>query len=308
MELNIRSKKSLAVFDPSTWNPPLSNIRHSELELIFYGREQCRSGKFWVPGMKNHYKIHYVHRGKGIIQTAQKEFYVHNGQCFIFYPNQTVYYEADKQDPWEYSWVAFGGSNAEYYLKRSEASRENIVITQCSQKVLEDAFVKLMEVELYDAAKDMKFISILYTILSAILISPNELSPDHNMPYPSMHVKESLKYIQNNYAKEISVAEIAGHLSLERKYFSRIFKEHLKISPMAYITNYRLMKACELLEDSSLCVNQISEQVGYNNPFSFSRAFKNIMGVSPANYRTQSISGTENEHICKISSQPTQHS
>ncbi|HIU75594.1 MAG TPA: AraC family transcriptional regulator [Candidatus Pelethocola excrementipullorum] len=295
MEQKTRNEKwnglPAAFFDPSIWNSSASIIRNSELELVFYGREQCQPHKYWGSGTKNLYKVHYVHKGEGLIRTDTKEYHVYARQCFIFYPDQVVYYEADGQNPWEYSWVAFEGTNAEYYLKRAGGCRENIVIDHFNQKEMEEAFANLMAVKSSDPAKDMKFISLLYTILSAILITPNEPSAKHKMPYPSMHVKEALKYIQANYAKEISVGEIAGYLYLDRKYFSRIFKKHLKISPTAYITNYRLMIACELLEESSLCVNQIAGQVGYDNPFSFSRAFKKLMGLSPANYRIQATSG-----------------
>lgn len=281
--------------DPSIWNPTASVIRNVDLELVFYGREQCSPQKHWGPGLKNHYKVHYVHNGKGMIRVGEKVHHLCKGQCFIFYPDVAVYYEADADDPWDYSWVAFEGTNAEYYLKRANIDRENIVVDHCDQPTIEDAFARLMQVDMTDGTKDMKFISLLYLILSAILVSPDESAMLRNMRYPSVYIKTALKYIQEKYASQITVSEIAHYLSLDRKYFSRIFKDHLKISPNTYIANYRLMKAAELLAATSLGIGEISAMVGYENPFSFSRAFKKFNGSSPSSYREQKAADAAKE-------------
>lgn len=271
--------------DPSVWNPSANVIRNVDLELIFYGYEECFPLKCVGPTTKGHYKIHYVHSGKGLIKIDNRTIHVSKGQCFVFYPDDYVYYEADSEDPWIYSWVAFDGSNAEYYLKRANISNGQILVTSCNREVLEKSFNELMHVDLADPTKDMKFISLLYIILSALQIDPDTGDALNNMRYPAIYVKTAIKYIQDNYAKDISIADVAAFLSLDRKYFSRIFKEHLQVSPNAYIMGYRMMKACELLDNTTLCINEIAQQVGYENPFSFSRAFKSIKNMSPDVYR-----------------------
>lgn len=271
--------------DPSIWNSSANKFRNSELELVFYGYEECPPSKSWGPGQKGHYKIHYVHQGKGIIYIDNKEYHVQGGECFVFYPDATLYYEADETDPWFYSWVAFDGMNAEYYLKRANINKENIVIEHCDLELLDEAFQKLMAIDLSDVTKDLKFISILYTILSALIPPPVESTSKSDILYSSVHVKNALKFIHEHYTENITVAEIAEHLSLERKYFTRIFKNQLRMPPSTYLANYRLARACELVENTNLNISQISMNVGYDNPFSFSRAFKRAYDLSPTAYR-----------------------
>lgn len=272
--------------DPSIWNSSFDTCRNSELELIFYGYEECAPSKSFGPGQKGAYKIHYVHCGKGSICYKDKWYSVHAGECFIFYPDAYIYYEADVKNPWSYSWVAFNGTNAEFYLKRANITKNDIVVKTFDLPTLEDAFNRLMQINLSDPTKDLKFISLLYTIL-ATFIPVSEPDQNDNFLHTSAHVKNALEYIRVHYSDKITIAQIASYLSLERKYFAKIFKEQLRMPPQTYLTNYRLSKACELLQNSDMSIYEIAEKVGYDNQFSFSRAFKKFYNISPAAYRTQ---------------------
>ena len=74
---------------------------------------------------------------------------------------------------------------------------------------------------------------------------------------------------------------ISANLSLDRKYFSKIFKKELQMSPNEYLINYRLSRACELMETTTLTIAEIAATVGYDNQFSFSRVFKKYKQISP---------------------------
>ena len=67
-------------------------------------------------------------------------------------------------------------------------------------------------------------------------------------------------------------------------------KEKVGFSPMAYLTRYRLHRAQQLLEQSSLSVAQIAEKVGYLSESAFNKAFKRGLGVPPGEFR-RNLSG-----------------
>ena len=57
------------------------------------------------------------------------------------------------------------------------------------------------------------------------------------------------------------------------------------MGPMEYLTQIRMQRAARLLQQSDRTVEQISMEVGYESPFSFSRSFKKIFGMAPREFR-----------------------
>ncbi|MBE7042896.1 MAG: helix-turn-helix transcriptional regulator [Ruminococcaceae bacterium] len=84
---------------------------------------------------------------------------------------------------------------------------------------------------------------------------------------------------------ELSNEIVAQYLKISTVYFRKIFTKYYGISPMKYLTDFRMIRAKELLMEQSLSVQQIAESVGYSGVYSFSRAFKNSVGISPMQYR-----------------------
>ena len=82
------------------------------------------------------------------------------------------------------------------------------------------------------------------------------------------------------YMTDISVADIAARLGLDRRYLSRIFRQRMGMTVMDYIIKTRLNSAYRLLSDG-LSVTRVSELVGYSDPFYFSKMFKRFYGIPP---------------------------
>lgn len=100
-------------------------------------------------------------------------------------------------------------------------------------------------------------------------------------------IAEQVKeYIQEHYADpNLSNGEIAEHFQMNISYLSTFFKEKTGMSPLTYIHWVRLEKARELLRDTDLNVEGISQNVGCNNSVTLTRLFKKYEGITPAAYR-----------------------
>lgn len=85
-----------------------------------------------------------------------------------------------------------------------------------------------------------------------------------------------------------SLAALAG---VSRASLTRRFNATLGVSPMAYVTQWRLATAADLLDRSDATLSAIAHQVGYASPFSFSAAFKSRYGLSPRDFRAAAASG-----------------
>lgn len=85
--------------------------------------------------------------------------------------------------------------------------------------------------------------------------------------------------------KDSSLAEVARKVYLSPNYVSTIFKQHTGETVMQRMSRVRLGIAKNLLESSELKIYEVSEQVGYSNPYYFSVWFKKMSGFSPSDYR-----------------------
>ena len=101
------------------------------------------------------------------------------------------------------------------------------------------------------------------------------------------YIKEAINYIEQNFQNNISIEDIAAVCGINRSYFGKIFRSIVGQSPQEFLINYRMIKATELLKLTSLSIADIGSAVGYENQLHFSRAFKNVYGVSPRDWRNQ---------------------
>lgn len=98
--------------------------------------------------------------------------------------------------------------------------------------------------------------------------------------------KEVLDYVtQHALDSEISINGIADYFGISERSVSRIMKDNLNKTYKEYISELRLNKACQMLEESTLDIQTIARQVGYYNVTSFNRLFKQMYDVSPGEYR-----------------------
>ncbi len=98
-------------------------------------------------------------------------------------------------------------------------------------------------------------------------------------------VAEAKKYIEENYAKELSLDDTARQVNISPYYFSRLFKSTTGISFIEYLTEYRIKKAKEFMENPRYSIKEICSKCGYTDPNYFSRIFKKYEGVTPTEYR-----------------------
>ena len=95
-----------------------------------------------------------------------------------------------------------------------------------------------------------------------------------------------VKYIKENYSNpNLDATTICEIFHIHNTHLSRLFAENFNIGMHQYLTQLRVEKAKNMLTSSTEKIETIAEEVGYNNIYSFSRAFKRITGISPRQYR-----------------------
>ena len=97
----------------------------------------------------------------------------------------------------------------------------------------------------------------------------------------------AIKYISYHYCdQKFRVKQVADSINISEQHLRKLFQEELGLSVLTYVIILRLEKAKHLLRTSLLNVNEIAEQIGYENYYHFSTIFKKHVGYSPKRYRT----------------------
>lgn len=100
-------------------------------------------------------------------------------------------------------------------------------------------------------------------------------------------VVEACHYVSLHLDKRIGLEEVADHLHLNSSYFSRLFKKETGETFIEYVTRMKMIRAKELLDQTSHPVGKICEMLGYDNQSYFIKIFKSSVGLTPVEYRGQ---------------------
>ncbi|RCX14790.1 AraC family transcriptional regulator [Anaerobacterium chartisolvens] len=125
----------------------------------------------------------------------------------------------------------------------------------------------------------------LFVFISRALKMEWESSIKNKSPKLKELIEVSVKFINNNFERDISLGDIARFIFLSPSYFTRAFKEEVGISPISYLLKIRVDRAKELLGETDLKISDIALSIGFSNQQRFNEIFKKYAGVTPLHYR-----------------------
>ena len=103
--------------------------------------------------------------------------------------------------------------------------------------------------------------------------------------FADANISRALNAFHKAPAKHWTVDELAREAALSRTSFAVRFSEKLGLTPMQYVTSWRVQLARDALLTKNASVAEAADQAGYSSEAAFSRVFKKEMGLSPAKYR-----------------------
>ncbi|XZK30725.1 AraC family transcriptional regulator [Clostridium perfringens] len=249
-----------------------------------------------IPGLGYNYEvlknavIHYVTKGYGTFKFNGKVYNLKQGDIFILLKGMQVEYVASIDDPWEYYWIGFSGSNANEYLNRTSITDSCVANCEENSKIPQ-IILNMCEIsKTYNPSRsdDILLLKELYSLLYALI---EEFPKPFEYKDKELHtyIQDALNFINSNYMHSITVQEIADYVNLSRSYLYKMFIKNLGISPQRYLINLRMYKATLLLKGTKLPIGEVASSVGYSDSLLFSKTFSKHFSISPLNYRNNQV-------------------
>ncbi|MBI4024924.1 MAG: helix-turn-helix transcriptional regulator [Verrucomicrobia bacterium] len=265
------------------------------LHVAVLGRSSTPTGFRHQHEHEARFLLHYIRRGELWHQVRERVHRLGSGSVCLMDLREPVRYGNDGPRAADNWWVCFDGKESPHLQSRLCAD-ENPVFTGVNLKRFETLFRELLAITVHKPPAYEWRASGLLTLLLAELSASRrdeekfdiDLVPIPKQTGPlSLPVRDSLRYMARFYRDRLDLKGLSSVSRLSLYHFAHQFQRETGMSPMNYLSRYRIEQARRILSASHHPIHQVAKMVGISNPFNFSRLFHKFAGSTPAKYRAR---------------------
>ncbi|MFA5292737.1 MAG: AraC family transcriptional regulator [Phycisphaerae bacterium] len=228
-----------------------------------------------------------INRGKVRCWIDEKEFIISAGEFYFVQPGQ-YHCEESIELPLDFYTISFDlieAKNKHVYFAPPPFVPEKQIIKGFGRKLIplfKRIFEEVQEQEHYCEEIVEAMILQMIWIVKQRLWKDYAVADDTNVSErDAAIVKKSQDYINQNLNRSISLGELADVCYVSRYHLGHVFTKAVGTSPLQYALGQRMEKAKNLLMQKMKCVYEVATELGFEDPYYFSRQFKKVVGVSP---------------------------
>lgn len=247
----------------------------------------------------NYLEIGYCYEGEGVLVLGEKEHRFKEG-CFTMIPKNFPH--TTNSDPgtvsrWEYLFVdvegIFQNFGQDSRQKRTEQMIQRIQSGALLLTEEEHSGLAGIILGVLDIMREMKeyyleeAIGGMMIILAAMARENRRggVETDKFRDEAAIPIARVLDYITLNYMEPLKIEQLADFCHISETHFRRIFSSYMNMSPLEYINFVRIQVACDYLRKTDKSISDIAHMCGFATPSTFNRNFRQVMGVSPREWR-----------------------
>jgi AraC family transcriptional regulator, arabinose operon regulatory protein len=239
-----------------------------------------------------HYSLLYCHCGQSDLQYKNRNRRVNPGDIVIIEPHSSFHYSTQacqnsssgtKKSHAHY-WINFTGDLADDFAERLLMKMDDgLAQVGLLPNIMLD-FDMLLELGArgYTATNVIHAVQVLQQALSfmALQLRLNAVSDSSTFDLPAIE-----ELMRANLHQNLNLDTLAQHCKLSKFHFCKKFRELTDSSPIQHFINMKIQQACFQLDNSDIAIKDLAVNLGYSDPYYFSRLFKKIVGMSPRQYR-----------------------
>ncbi|VGO18006.1 AraC family transcriptional regulator [Pontiella sulfatireligans] len=255
----------------------------------------------WFPHALSHYRdrpdgseqhiLIYCAAGRGWVELDGARSPVLPGQILLIPRGVRHTYAADETDPWSIYWVHFSGMDSDWFGQTLNPENHLIPTVADVESGISDLFNRILK--RFDNGITLNAILYASQALRYLLAITFFDNPAFTLGNPSRKPHEFhdvISLMRHQLASGLTLQQMAHRAGLCTSRFTELFKKQTGFPPVEYYIRLRIQEAGRLLDTSTLSIKEVSDRVGFEDPYYFSRCFKKIAGLSPRHYR-QRIKG-----------------
>lgn len=237
-----------------------------------------------VSGSKNYILI-FCLSGSGYITIDGKTEIVEENHAIIIPAKKEHEYGSKINNSWSLYWVHFNGSEAKELCDLLTNSGESATLFMPQSTHLIKAFETTIR-WVQKAQTDNALISLTCTFTNLIgLVFELKRSKTKKIRQAEERIRASLQTMEQTLRIPLTLEQLAEDAQMSVPHYCSLFKKQTGSTPIQVYAKFRIRAACHLLASTQLTVKQVASEVGYEDAYYFSRAFKKVMGISPNFYR-----------------------
>lgn len=221
--------------------------------------------------------------GQGWSRFDGEEHVVLAGQILVIPPHTAHAYGADDDDPWSVWWMHVAGHDVADLLSAMRTAADAPV------REVGDLFrVSALFEDVVHALGSGTTRAQLLTASGAAwhLLALLCAEPPSGRSRTSA-IAEAREHLESHLADPVRVSDLAARSSMSTSHFAALFRAEVGLPVLRFQTELRMARARTLLDMTDRPIAAIAAEVGYRDPFHFSRRFQRVHGMSPRHYRAQ---------------------
>ncbi len=257
--------------------------KHHSLKVVCGGCEHCEPNYRIDRSDFPFYSIEFVVRGKGFVVLDGTEHLLFTGRVFSYGPGIAHVISSGADDPLVKYFVDFIGSDAPKMLQKFGLAPGQVVQVSSPEVILQ-----IFEDLIRNGQADNRYSLLLCkAILEQLILKIAETSiVENSRTSAAFYTYQSIReVIQKNFMNLRSLEQIAEECHIDSAYLCRLFKRFDNRSPYQYLMRMKMNFAAQKLQMPNSSVKEIAFQLGFSDPFHFSRVFKRIFGLSPSTFK-----------------------
>jgi len=250
--------------------------------VVCGGREQC-SPSYRIDRNGFRFRsIEFVSAGRGTLTMGGLTYPLRAGAIYSYGPHIKHVIQSDTEYPLIKHFVDFVGSELTDLLETTGLSKNHALYVSRPFR-MRSIFENLLQTGVQESRHGN---TLCVLLLKQIMLYADETAlPQQEAFSPAWQTYlRCRQHIERNCLEITSINQVASECFVDKAYLTRLFQRYAEETPLKLLTRLKMAHAADLLSKGTLLIKQVADQLGFADPYHFSRVFKRVYGIPPETF------------------------